>query len=364
MIKIVEIKSLKPGMVVAKDIYTPTDGFIVSSKTVLTSRNISRLELYDVQELPIEFEDFNHGNEEAQETEEDKPITASQKMKQSESFKQFQKAFGESLLVSEKVINDIVLHDGNVNYKLINTMVDRVANVSNNGIHIFDMLHCMREMDDLTYAHSMSVALICKIFGDWLHLSEADKQALKIAGFLHDIGKVKVPQEIICKKGKLTNVEYEIVKKHTEFGYEIVKNKDIDERIKLAILMHHEKCDGTGYPNKLKGNQIDDFAKIVAIADAYDAMTAARCYREAICPFTVIEEFEVNSLKHYDPKYILPLMETIAQSYTGNNVRLSDGTVGEVILINKQNLSRPMIRTKNDYIDLSRNKSIKIEAVL
>lgn len=363
MIKMVDVKSLKPGMIVAKDIYTPTDGLIVSSMTVLTARGITRLELYDVRELPIEFAEYQ-AEATNKEVEPSYKYTASQKMKQSESFKQFNKAFNESLKESEKVIDDIVLHGEDINYYLISSMVDRVANVSNNGIYIFDMLHCMREMDDLTYAHSMSVALMCKIFGEWLHLSKEDKQALVIAGFLHDIGKVKVPKEIICKQGKLTNVEYEIIKKHSEFGYDMLKNKNIDERIKMAVLMHHEKCDGSGYPNKLKSSQIDDFAKIIAIADAYEAMTATRCYRDAICPFTVIEDLEMNSLKYYDPKFILPLMEMLVQSYIGNNVRLSNGIVGEVIMINRNNFARPIVKTEMEYIDLSMDKSIKIEAVL
>lgn len=363
MIKMVDIKSLKPGMLVAKDIYTPSDGLIVASKTMLTARGITRLELYDLKEIAIQFNDHQAEviNEEVKES---RNYTSSEKMKQSESFKQFNKAFGESLKVSEKVIDDIAIRGGEINETLINTMVDRVATVSNNGIYIFDMLHCMREMDDLTYAHSMSVALICKIFGEWLHMSKGDLQALKMAGFLHDIGKVKVPKEIICKKSKLSNTEYEIVKKHTEFGYDILKNKKIDNRIIMSALMHHERCDGTGYPNKLRGNQIDDFAKIIAIADSYEAMTANRCYRDALCPFTVIEDFETNALKHYEPKYIIPLMEMIVQSYIGNNVRLSNDVVGEVIMINRNNLSRPIVKTETEYIDLSKDKSIKIEAVI
>lgn len=368
MIKIVEIKSLMPGMIVAKDIYTVSDGFILSNKTVLTASGINRLGIYNIQELPILFEDDQVEEIIEEEIIEEAKVfpkyTSTQKMKETESFKKFHKVFGESLMVSEKVIDDIAIRGNEVNIKLINTMIDRVSNVSNNGIYIFDMLHCMRELDDLTYAHSMSVSLICKIFGDWLRMSEEDKEVLKIAGLLHDIGKVKVPKEIIFKNGKLTNVEYEIVKKHTEFGYEILKNKNIDERIKMVALMHHEKCDGSGYPNRLKRDQIIDFAKIVAIADSYEAMTASRCYREAICPFTVIEEFQINSLQHYEPKYILPLMEMIVQSYIGNHVRLSNGEVGEVIMINHHNLSRPIVRTEMDYIDLSKDKSITIEAVI
>ncbi|PXV84913.1 putative nucleotidyltransferase with HDIG domain [Lachnotalea glycerini] len=360
MINIKKIKALKPGMVVAKDIYTPSDELIVANNTVLTARGIKRLESYNLKEIPIIIIEASAKNNEPIKTN----YTASEKMKQSVSFKKFYKAFDESVKVSEKVINEIALRGGEINEKLINTMVDRVVDVSNNGIFIFDMLHCMRELDDLTYAHSMSVALICKVFGEWLRMPKEEVNSLKVAGFCHDIGKVKVPKEIICKKGKLTQVEYEIVKKHTEFGYDILRNKKVEDRVIMTALMHHERCDGSGYPNKLKSNHIDEFAKIVAIADSYEAMTATRCYREAICPFTVIEEFEANALNHYEPKYILPLMEMIVQSYIGNNVELNNGVVGEVIMINRHNLSRPVIKTETEYIDLSKTKKLKIKSVL
>jgi putative nucleotidyltransferase with HDIG domain len=363
MIKMFLIKDLKPGMIVAKDVYTIVDELVVARNTTLTARGITRLEAYDLKEIPIRIDETSV-QEVSEEEEKVSSYTASEKMKQSESFQKFYKAFDESVRVSEKVIDDIVLRDGGINENLINTMVDRVADVSNNGIFIFDMLHCMRELDDLTYAHSMSVALICKVFGEWLRMSKEDIRVLKIAGFCHDVGKVKIPKEIICKKGKLTQAEYEIVKKHAEFGYDILRRKEVDERVIMSALMHHEKCDGSGYPNKLKGSQIDEFAKIVAIADAYEAMTASRCYREALCPFTVIEEFEVNALKHYEPKYILPLMEMIVQSYIGNHVELNNGVVGEVIMINRNNLSRPVVKTKTEYIDLSKDKSVRIKSVI
>lgn len=370
MIKKIRIEDLRPGMIVGEDIYSSLDEFVLGKNTVLTARGINRLESFHLREIGIQFLDVNVESKDekliSNPNKEPKPQfkTASEKMKQSESFKQFYKTFNESLKVTEKVMDDIVFRAADINSALVDAMIDRVANVSNNGIFIFDMLHCMRELDDLTYAHSMSVALICKVFGEWLNFSKADVDVLKTAGFFHDIGKVKVPKEIICKKDRLTHSEYEIVKKHSEFGYEILRNQNVDPRVIMAALMHHERCDGTGYPNKLKRDQIDEFAKIVAIADAYEAMTANRCYREALCPFAVIEEFEANALKHYEPKYILPLMEMIAQSYIGTNVVLDNGIMGEVILLNKYDMSRPVIRIGHEYIDLSRDKSLKIVEVI
>lgn len=368
MIKNLRISELRPGMKVGKDIYSQFDELIIGKDSILTARGINRLESYRIAEVVIKFEDKKEVAKEKIESikEELQPKyqTASEKMKQSESFKQFYKTFNETLKVTEKVMDDIAFRSTEINATLIDSMIDRVVNVSNNGIFIFDMLHCMRELDDLTYAHSMSVALICKVFGEWLHLPKEEVDVLKMAGFFHDIGKVKVPKEILNKKDKLTPSEYEIVKKHAEFGYDILKDKNLDQRVILTALMHHEKCDGSGYPNGLVREQIEDFAKIVAIADSYEAMTANRCYREAICPFDVIEEFESNALQHYEPKYILPLMEMIAQSYIGNNVVLSNGVKGEVILINKQSLGRPMIKVEDNYIDLSKDRSLKIVQVI
>lgn len=369
MIKILKIEDLRPGMIVGKDVYSLFDELIIGKNNILTARGITRLESYHIGQISIQFEEEKQEvKEEIRQIVEKMPEpssnTASERMKQSDSFKQFYKTFNETLKVTEKVMDDIAFRAADINSALIDAMIDKVVHVSNNGIFIFDMLHCMRELDDLTYAHSMSVALICKVFGEWLRMPKEEVDALKMAGFFHDIGKVKVPKEILCKKDKLTPSEYEIVKKHTEFGYDILRTKNLDQRVIMTALMHHEKCDGSGYPNKLKRDQIDEFAKIVAIADSYEAMTANRCYREALCPFTVIEEFEANALQHYEPKYILPLMEMIAQSYIGNNVVLNNGVIGEVILLNRHNLSRPMIKTEQDYIDLSKDKTLKIKEVI
>lgn len=357
MIKKVKVRDVEPGMIIGEDVYSSFDDLIIGKNSVLTVRGISRLDSMGIREISIQIED---------EKQEIEPTycTASEKMKQSESFKKFHKTFNETLKVTEKAMDDIAFRAAEINSELINTIIDSVVNVSNNGIFIFDMIHCMRELDDLTYAHSMSVALICKVFGEWLHMPKQEVEALKMAGFFHDIGKVKVPKEILCKKEKLTPSEYEIVKKHSEFGYDILKSKKVDERVIMTALMHHERCDGSGYPSKLVGKQIDDFAKIVAIADAYEAMTANRCYREALCPFIVIDELESNALRHFDPQYILPLMEMIAQSYIGNNVVLNNGVIGEVIMLNKHSLARPIIKTERDYLDLSKDKSLRIKQVI
>ena len=147
-------------------------------------------------------------------------------------------------------------------------------------------------------------------------------------------------------------------------GYEVLKDFPIDIRVKYAALMHHERCDGSGYPNGFVAEQIDEFAKIIAIADVYDAMTSSRRYRNAICPFDVIEEFERDGFLKFDAGYLMTFLERIVQSYIHNMVRLSDGREGEVIMINRLSLSRPVVKVGNDYVDLSKDRKLSIREIV
>ena len=164
---------------------------------------------------------------------------------------------------------------------------------------------------------------------------------------------------------KVTNDEYKIVKQHTIEGYKILKSLPIDDRIKDAALLHHERCDGGGYPLGITGDKVPDFAKIVAIADVYDAMTAARVYRGPMCPFKVVSIFEQEGLQKYDSRYILTFLENIGQTYLNNRVRLSDGREGDVMMIHKTCISRPLIKLLDGtFIDLVDERDLFIDALI
>ena len=128
--------------------------------------------------------------------------------------------------------------------------------------------------------------------------------------------------------------------------------------------MHHEKCDGTGYPLGLKGTKIDYFSRLVAIADVYDATTSARVYRGPLCPFKVIELFEQEGFEKYDTHMIIVFLENIVNTYMNNQVRLSNGKIGEIVFINKMHLAFPMVKCGDEFIDLSIDKDIHIEAII
>ena len=128
--------------------------------------------------------------------------------------------------------------------------------------------------------------------------------------------------------------------------------------------MHHERYDGTGYPHGLKSNQISIFARMVAIADVYEAMTADRVYREGICPFAVIEKLEQEGFEKYDTHFMSVFLENIMNSHISDTVLLSDGRIGEVVLINKNCLSKPLVKCNDEFVDLQKTKGkIMIEKV-
>jgi putative nucleotidyltransferase with HDIG domain len=282
----------------------------------------------------------------------------------SEAFRHFQLAYQNTVSGFKDSLDNIVTGQKNIDTEQLLNEVHKILSQCDTSIALFDMLHCMRQYDDTTYIHSLNVSLICNIIGRWLNYSKEDLEVLTLSGLLHDIGKLMIPNDIITKPAKLTEDEFSTVKTHTIRGYNLLKDKPIDPRIMRVALMHHERCNGSGYPYGLTGNKIDPFAKLVSIADVYDAMTCARVYRGPLCPFEVINVFETEGFSKYDPKYILTFLEGIVQTYINNNVRLSNKQEGEIVLINRLDLSRPVVMAGNQFIDLSKRRDLYIEALI
>ena len=248
--------------------------------------------------------------------------------------------------------------------ELIEKMVPLYAS-RNTIVELFDMIHQMHSLNDTIYAHCVNVALISRMIGRWLHLEQHDLDILTCSGLLHDIGKLAIPDEVLNKPGKLTDEEFALIKSHPKTGYEMLRNQDIDTRIKQAAFMHHERYDGSGYPNRLSSEFLSDFAMIVAIADVYDAMTAARSYREPLCPFQVIEKFEQEGFQKYHTKYIYIFLRNIASTYQSNRVMLNDGRGCKIVMLNQNTLSKPIVQFDDgSCIDLSGQRDLYITKVL
>lgn len=372
-----QTKDLLPGMVTAIPVRTKRGQLIINPNVELTRTLISRLEFYGIASVQITE---NKQVATPMETPKDpayfpakSPVSApspvsdasySQKLKSSPEFQRFQVDF---TLRSQDLKNcfDAYLSDGGtVNKEELLSKTISLVSPKQTTLDVFDMLHNMRQVNDSTYAHSLNVAIISRIIGKWLHFSNEELDTLTLAGLLHDIGKTKIPDEVLNKDGKLTDEEFQMIRNHPKYGYDILKSQPLNSHIKKAALMHHERCDGSGYPMGLTMEEIDDYALIIAIADVYDAMTAARSYRAPLCPFEVIAEFEKDGLQKYKPKYILTFLENIANAYQNNRVMLSDGTSARIVLLNHRRLSKPLVQLDDGTcIDLEKSP-LYIKAII
>ena len=352
-------------MKTAEDVFSYNNQMIVPKGATLDDKVITRLEFYSVLAVRIleeqEAADAPESEETASVGEIAEESSYSQKVKNSKQFKKFEEGFLKNTEEFKVKLKSIADEGAEIDSRAMIDSITGLVGEDMTGLSVFDMLHNMRQYDDFTYMHSMNVSLICNVFGKWLGLDQNAVDILTLGGLLHDIGKLKIPDNIIRKPDRLTPVEYNIIKTHSLQGYNILKDKDIDDNVKQCALMHHERCDGSGYPFGLTSDKINGYAKIIAIADVYDAMTAARIYRGPLCPFKVISIFESEGLQKYDGHYILTFLEHVATTYMNNRVRLNNGMEGDVIFMNRNQYSRPMLQCGDKFIDLSREPDIYIE---
>lgn len=366
-----EIDQIKPGMVTSKDIITESGIILLSKNTVISSMNFNKLVENNIKSVFVKQADINITKRKSMPLNE--PVKEEpQKLKsdhiavsvaQRELFKRFEEAYTEKVEITKNYIKAISEGE-KVNLEELYELTDGIMNKLKCKSDVLTFIGFLKEHDEYTFSHSSNVALLCNLFASWIGLSEEEKVYLTTAGLLHDIGKMKIPHHILNKKGRLTDYEFEIIKKHTILGYRILQNQDIPNEIKLGALMHHERIDGSGYPLGVDMSKISKYAKIISICDIYDAMTADRIYRGRICPFEVIRKFEVSSYGELDTTYLLVFLKNIAYTYYGSWVRLNDGRTGEIVFINPKDLSRPMVRINNDIVDLHEAEELKIVGVI
>lgn len=354
------ISKLKEGMVLAEPALTKGGQCIFKEGSVLTRQMIMRLSFYCINSVMIEDE------------KEAKPAPAptavpaySRQIKASKAFQSFQMDH-TLILASIKQSFEAYVNDGTpLNTSELLSRVKALFRSCKTSYDLFNMLHNMHASKDSIYVHSLNVSIISRQLGKWLKFDESNLDLITLCGLLHDIGKLKIPQEILDKPGRYTDEEFNLVKQHTQYGYKLLKDLHLNAHIPLAALSHHERCDGSGYPDGSTKENTDVCAMIVAIADVYDAMTTARSYRAPLCPFEVIESFERDGLQKYHPKYILAFLQHIAATYQNHRVLLNDGRSGNVVMINSHNLSRPIVQFDDSTcIDLSTQTELFIQKVV
>ena len=384
--KEVLLGKLKDGMIVAENVMTKGGQCVLKKGSVLNRQSIMRLSFYSIKSIMVEEEDEP---EEVQvQAAPAEPAPAPEKVLSTAETAVVPKVQSQAQIVSRKVqsahkaqslqLDHVIVlstiktsFEGYVNsgvalvVPLLLTKVQELFASCKTSVELFNMLHNMHSTGDSIYAHSLNVALICRQLGRWLKCDQATLDTLTLCGLLHDIGKLKIPEDVLNKPGKYTDEEFALVKNHTLYGHQLLQPLPIDDHIKKSARSHHERCDGSGYPSGLTQEDTDEFAMIVAIADVYDAMTAARSYRAPLCPFQVIAKFEQEGLQKYNPKYILVFLKHIAGIYQKHRVLLSDGRSATIVMQGTKQLSKPIVQLDDETcIDLSLESDLVIQSVL
>ena len=228
---------------------------------------------------------------------------------------------------------------------LVENFIESVFRNENAAVTLFKL----RGFDEYTYTHSINVSLLGILLGKHLGLEKDALLKLGMAGMYHDVGKARIPEAVLNKPGKLTEAEFQLMKTHPLEGYKILMGqKDLDQEILRAVLEHHERYDGTGYPRALTGESIGRFSRIIAVVDVYDALTSRRVYKDAMAPAKALGMMYQWRDKDFTPQAIESFIRCIGVFPVGSFVRLSGGEYGIVASVNPQRPTKPEVKVVLD----------------
>lgn len=223
-----------------------------------------------------------------------------------------------------------------------------VVNIIEDLLYSSDILSSLTDImgyDEYTYHHSVNTTVLALVLGMGKGFNHSRLLELGMGVLMHDVGKTKVPKDILNIKGSLKKEEFEEIQKHSTYGYEFIRgNQDFSIHSAHVALQHHEKWMGGGYPRGLKNNDIHEFGRIAAVADVYDALTSKRPYRDALEPYQAYEYVVAQSGFQFDPEIVKIFTNRVAVYPTGTGVELSNGLKGNVIKQNPSLPNRPIVR--------------------
>ena len=337
----VSVKRLESGMVVAKPVRDELGRELVVYGCTLNDYQIEAL-----QKLGVPGVYIKDGEEEEDVlAPEEIPAPIQEKIDQFTVEDRAKVQLSES--VKKRVAEGIQYLYGNVDSEHFAGTADGIANEllksieENNAIAVD--ISILKVSDEYTFRHSVDVATIAMVIAKKYGMEERQIRAIGIAGLLHDVGKSKIPGEILNKTGKLTDEEFSVMRQHPAIGYKILMDKqDISDEIARGVLEHHEKMNGRGYPLGLKGEDISPYAKIIAVADIYDALVTERPYKKPMTKRDAVEmimaltdEIDLTAMKSF--------LESVILYPVGCTVRLSNGEAARVVSNNAGYILRPSV---------------------
>lgn len=222
-------------------------------------------------------------------------------------------------------------------------------------------LHDLSDISEYLFIHSVNVGLFSIVIGIAMNLPHDELCLLGMGGILHDFGKTLISSNIVNKQGPLNLAEFNEIKGHAYSGYKKLKaDAKLDYRILFMVLQHHERCNGSGYPSSITKEKIHHLARIVAVADVYDALTTDRVYHSRCSSFTAMQMINEGNRIHFDPHVIAAFNKVAIPFPIGSDVTLNTGVNGNVVGLNSENLIRPLLATKQGIVNLLHEPEMRI----
>lgn len=349
----VSTKTLKYGDRLASDVYTKRNNLLMQKGTVLTLREIEILQAFLIDRVEIV-----DGSEDAVEA-----AASAEPVEATESATGLAEGYMEMVTFVKKLFLSVSA-GAQLNALEVRRRTEALLkHIDEYRPITFKPARYVTK--DYFYHHSVCVAMTSYLLAKWIGLPKKDWLPAALAGLLHNIGLTAIDEDIINKPKALTQHEMNRMREHTVIGYSILKPiAGFNNGVKVTALQHHERNNGSGYPLGLTGESIHPYAKIVAVADTYHAMSLDRVYRNAVSPYLVLEELNEFSFGILDPVIVRALLDKTALFATGMIVRLSDGRIGEIVFIQREYPTRPWVNVDGTIINLTQEKALHIDAIL
>ena len=359
--RMVSIDKLEEGMRIIADVHNRGGVIVVPAYTVVNYEVIDLLARHSIKEVLIDKETEN-----AEVSLEDINIlgNALDMLTYMEERENKQSAFEIAFRVAVedvKVFFEQVLTHQDVDIYQLLDIVATVVESADNNVNLFQMLYKMmnREVEDI-YEHCILVSLYAQLLAKWADLTADEVELAGLAGALHDIGL------IVCHNDGEKNIslhgEYnnQCGFNHMLHSYNLIKDIDVDARLKQAILTHHERMDLSGFPNKLSYKQLNSVSRVVAIADGFATLTMKEEGFEALLPLNALcNMYETGYIK-FDTKLLICFSEHVVQNFMQYEAVLSDGRRGKIVMPGKREPARPWVMIGNEMLDLSKRKDLSI----
>jgi HD-GYP domain-containing protein (c-di-GMP phosphodiesterase class II) len=346
------------GKRLVQNIVNSNGMMLVPEATILLDSHIEKLEKFkiDIFDIHVELVEIKVEQAVAEEPE-ITPIIKSPKVQLGGTVKQTK----AHLLDIENIVKDTgKIPIADVEEILLPSIMEATQNRN-----IYKLFTDLKSEKDFRFKHSIGVAYIAALLGRSLKMDEKEVTLLTAAASLCDIGSVKLPADLFYKTSELKPEEFEKMKQHTIMGHELLSDSDLDSRIALAAMQHHEREDGSGYPEKLIGSQIHLFSKIIALADVYVAMTSERPQRAPLPFYKVINQIYEDIIQNrFDSKIGLTFLNMLMTAQIGSEVILSNGKQGTIVLIHANDPTSPLISIEGEFIDLSKKNTIHIMEII